>query len=127
MWITTYRKPVLYGDVAIRLRDLIRDICKTMEVEIITGHISKDHVHILVSVPPYVSVSDLVRRIIGKSSRELLSEYRRLSQPFWGRHLWARGYVAATTGTITDEVIARYIEMQADMERARDDDISISE
>jgi putative transposase len=57
VWITKYRKPVLHGEVATCLRDLIRDICTAMDVEIIKGHVSKDHPHIFVSVPPYVSVS----------------------------------------------------------------------
>jgi putative transposase len=57
VWITKYRKPVLHGEVAVRLRDLVRETCKAMDVDIIKGHVSKDHVHILVSVPPHVSVS----------------------------------------------------------------------
>ena len=127
VWITKYRKPILYGEVAHRLREVIREICRELEVEIVKGHVSKDHVHLLVSVPPYVSLSKFVQRIKGKSSRKLLSEYRRLSRQFWGRHLWARGYFAATTGNVTEEVIAQYIEMQDELERARDDDFTIGE
>lgn len=125
VWITKYRKPVLHGEVAIRLRDLIRETCKAMDVDIIKGHVSKDHVHILVSVPPHVSVSNLVKRLKGRSSRKLLSEYRTLARQFWGRHLWARGYFAASSGNVTDDVIAQYIEMQDKMERGRDDDFQI--
>ena len=54
VWITKYRKPVLHGQVAERLRDLIRQICKANEIEILKGRVSKDHVHMFVSVPPYV-------------------------------------------------------------------------
>lgn len=97
VWITKYRKPVLFGNVATRFRDLTREICKSLDVEIMKGHISKDHVHIFVSIPPYLSVSDLVKRVKGKTSRKLLSEYRKLSKQFWGRHLWARGYFAASS------------------------------
>ena len=113
VWITKYRKPVLHGEVAIRLRELIREICKAMDIEIIKGHVSKDHVHLLLSVPPYISASDVMKRIKGKTSRKLLSESRMLSKKFWGRHLWARGYFAATSGNVTDEVILQYIELQA--------------
>jgi putative transposase len=127
VWITKYRKPVLSGEVAIRLRDLIREICKSMDVEIVKGHVSKDHLHILVSVPPHVSVSKLVQHFKGKTSRKLLSEYRRLAKQFWGRHLWARGYFVASSGNVTDDIIAQYIEMQDKMERTRDDDFSISD
>jgi len=125
VWITKYRKPMLVGGIGTRLRDLIREICKTMDVEIIKGHVSKDHVHMLVSVPPYHSVSQLMKRLKGKTSRRLLSESRILAKQCWGRHLWARGYFAASSGNVTDEVIAKYIEQQAIEERARDDDFSI--
>ena len=125
VWITKYRKPILHGDIATRLRDIIREICKSMDVEIIKGHIARDHVHLLVSVPPYISVSKLMQRVKGKSSRKLLTEYRRLSKIFWGRHLWARGYFAASSGNVTDEVIAQYIELQDKAERAHDGDIRI--
>ena len=125
VWITKYRKPVLFGDVAIRLRELIREICKTMDIEIIKGHVSKDHVHIMVSVPPYVSVSDVMKRIKGKTSRKLLSENRILARKFWGRHLWARGYFAASSGNVTDDVIIQYIESQSIQERDQDDDFTL--
>ena len=71
-------------------------------------------------------MTDLVKRLKGKTSRKLLSEDRHLSKKFWGRHLWARGYFAASSGNVTDEVIMQYIEMQDIIERARDDDFTIS-
>ena len=125
VWITKYRKAVLRGDVAKRARDLIREVCRSLDVEIIRGHVSKDHVHLLVSVPPHVSVSKLIQHVKGKSSRKLLSEYRRLSKEFWGRHLWARGYFAASSGTVTDEVVAEYIRLQDQTERGQDDQFTI--
>jgi len=112
VWITKYRKQVLTGVVAERLRELIREICKANDIEIIKGHVSKDHVHMFLSVPPYISVSKLVQMIKGKTSRKMLSEFKPLQQKFWGRHLWARGYFVASSGNITDEVIIEYIEKQ---------------
>ena len=88
------------------------------------GHVAKDHVHIMVSVPPYISVSKLVQSVKGRTSRKMLDEYKGLRRTFWGRHMWARGYFVATTGNVTDEVIMRYIEEQDNMERAHDDDFS---
>ena len=125
VWITKYRKPVLFGNVGTRLRELIREICKSMDIEIIKGHVSKDHVHLFVSIPPYHSVSQVIGRIKGKTSRKLLSENRQLAKKFWGRHLWARGYFVASSGNVTDEVIAQYIELQDVAERARDDDFTV--
>jgi putative transposase len=112
VWITKYRKPVLRGEVAERARNLIREICKTKDIEIIKGHVSRDHVHIFVSVPPHISVSQLVQSLKGKTSRKLMMEYKSLNRNFWGRHIWARGYFVASSGNITDEVIIKYIEEQ---------------
>jgi putative transposase len=125
VWITKYRKPMLTGVIAKRLRELIREICVAMDIEIIKGHISRDHVHLFVSVPPYHSVGTVLKRIKGKTSRRLLSESKMLAKQCWGRHLWARGYFAASSGNVTDEVIAQYIEMQTHPERARDDDFTV--
>lgn len=121
-----YRKPVFFGDVAIRLRELIREICRSMDIEIIKGHVSKDHVHLFVSIPPQLSISKVMGQIKGKTSRKLLSEFRRLSKEFWGRHLWARGYFAASSGNVTDEVILQYIATQDIEGRARDGDFTLA-
>jgi len=112
VWITKYRKPIMRGDIGERVRDLIREVCLSNDVEILKGHVSKEHVHIFVSVPPHLSVSKLVQRIKGRTSRKLLMEYKSLNQAFWGRHMWARGYFVASSGNITDEVIMKYIEEQ---------------
>lgn len=112
VWITKYRKPALRGEIAERIRDLILEICKANDVEILKGHVSREHVHIFVSVPPHMSVSELMKSIKGKTSRKMLMEYKTLSKAFWGRHLWARGYFAASSGNVTDEVIMKYIEEQ---------------
>ena len=109
VWITKYRKPVLYCQVAQSLRDLVREICKGEDVHILRGHVSKDHVHLLVSKPPPLSESKLVQRIKGKTSYKMMSEFKTLQQQFWGRHLWARGYFVASSGNVTDEVILEYI------------------
>ena len=82
------------------------------DVEIIKGHISHDHVHIFVSVPPHISVSQLVKSIKGKTSRKMMMGYKSLSRAFWGRHIWARGYFVVSSGNVTDEVIIKYIEQQ---------------
>ena len=112
VWITKYRKPILHHDISERLRDLIREICKSKDVEILKGNISKDYIHIFISVSPHISVSQLMQSIEGKTSRKLMMEFKRLSKAFWGRHMWARGYFVASSGNVTDEVIMKYIEEQ---------------
>lgn len=127
VWITKYRKPVLQGVIAERVRELIREICRAHDVEIIKGHVSKDHVHLFLSVPPDISVSKLVQRLKGKSAYKLLQEFKGLNRQFWGRHMWARGYFVASSGNITDEMIVQYIENQGkeptDEDFKTDDDL----
>jgi putative transposase len=112
VWITKYRKPVLTGELAVRVRELIRQICKENDIEIIKGHVSRDHVYLFVSVPPHISVSNVVKKIKGKSSWKIMSEFKTISKQFWGRHFWGRGYFAASSGNVTDEVIMEYIKNQ---------------
>jgi len=107
-----YREPVLADEVGRRLRDLIREICQSMEVDIVQGHISPDHVHLLLSAPPNLAPRRVMQAIKGKTSHHLMRDFRRLNEEFWGRHLWARGYFVATSGNVTDEVIAKYIADQ---------------
>ncbi len=125
VWITKYRKKILKGDISVRVRELIREICKSNDVVIVKGHISMDHIHLLLSYPPSVSVSKLVQYLKGKTSRRMLQDYTELRKVYWGQHLWARGYFAASVGTVTDEVVKEYIEKQ-DIE-TKDDDFKISE
>lgn len=124
VWITKYRKPVIVGKIAQRIRELIRMVCTTNEVEIIAGHVGKDHIHLLVSVPPHLSVSKLVQYIKGSTSRKLQMEYKELNKQFWGQHLWARGYFVASSGNVTDEVIAQYIKDQDLEEKTRTDNFT---
>jgi len=120
VWITKYRKPFLTGEVGFRVRALTREICAEYEVEILKGHVSKDHVHLFVSAPPHVSPSQLMQRIKGKTSRKLMQEFQHLRKSCWGRHLWARGFFVSSSGNVTDEVIMEYIRTQ-DMEKPDDD------
>jgi putative transposase len=108
VWITKYRKPVLSREIGMRVRDLVRMICASLDVEIVKGNVSRDHVHLLVSAAPTLSVSRLVQRMKGLTSRKLLMENRGLNKAFWGRHLWARGYFVVSTGNVTEEMIGHY-------------------
>jgi putative transposase len=112
VWIPKYRKKVLVGPVALRVRDLLRQIAMEHEVHILSGKVARDHVHVLVSYRPHQDISTIVQWLKGISSRVLLQEFAHLRKLFWGRHFWARGYLAVSTGTITDEMIKRYIDEQ---------------
>ena len=127
VWISKYRKPVITGKIAERARELMRQTCTQNDVEILAGHVSKDHIHLLVSVPPHLSASKLVQYLKGYSSRKLQMEYKDLNKQFWGKHLWARGYFVASSGNVTDEVIAEYIKNQDLSENMKPDNFNISE
>ena len=90
-WITKYRRPALTGEVALRVRDLIRDICAQHKVKILKGHVSRDHVHLFVSILPQVTISRLLQWLQGKTAHHLLAGFPHLKKQFWRRHLWARG------------------------------------
>ena len=112
VWVTKYRYKVLTGEIAVRARDLIRQVCMSREITILKGHVSRDHVHLFLSSPPKLSVSDMAQYIKGKSSVELQREFPELKRRYWGQHLWARGYFCASSGTVTDEMIKAYIANQ---------------
>ena len=109
VWVTKYRFHVLQGDIALRVRELVRQICANFEIEILRGVVSKDHVYILVSAPPNISPSDIMRRIKGRSSSKLFEEFPHLKKRYWGRHFWARGYFCVTAGELTKEMIIEYL------------------
>ena len=109
-WITKYRYKVLKGTIGERARELIRRICTEENVEILSGSISAEHVHILVSIDPSISVSKIVKYIKGKTSRRLQMEFPELRKKYWGQHLWARGYFAVSVGNVTAEMVKEYIE-----------------
>jgi putative transposase len=127
VWITKYRKKVMRGEIGLRLRELIKRSCEAQEVQIVKGHIAADHVHLLVSVPPQIAVSDLVQKLKGRSARKMLEEFGELRRQFWGQHLWARGYFVASSGNVTDEIIAEYIETQSERPPGDSEDFRVGE
>jgi len=110
VWVTKYRYKVLTGDVAQRLIELIRQTCEAFEIKILKGVVSKDHVHVLISAPPTMAPSEIMRRIEGRTSNKLFEEFPLLKKRYWGRHFWARGYFCVTAGQLTEEMIKAYLE-----------------
>jgi putative transposase len=110
VWVTKYRYQVLKGDVALRVRELVRRTCEIFEIRILKGVVSKDHVHLLVSAPPTIAPSEIMRRIKGRTSTKLFEEFPKLKKRYWGRHFWARGYFCVTAGQVTEEMIKEYLE-----------------
>ena len=110
VWVTKYRYKVLEGDIQKRCRELVKQICDAEDIKILKGVVSKDHVHIHIEYRPSLSISDIVKRLKGRTSRRLQEEYPALSKRYWGRHFWAIGYGVWSTGNITDEMVQEYLE-----------------
>ena len=110
VWVTKYRYKVLTGDIQKRCRELLIQVCDTEDVRILSGVVSKDHIHMHIEYPPSVSISNLVKRMKGRASRLLQKEYTELSKRYWGKHLWGIGYGAWSTGNITEEIVQEYLK-----------------
>ena len=109
VWVTKYRYQVLDGDIKKRCRDLLIQICDAEDVRILSGVVSKDHVHMHIEYPPSLRLSDLVKRLKGRSSRLLQKDYPTLEKRYWGKHLWGIGYGVWSTGNITEDVVEEYL------------------
>ena len=110
VWSTKYRYRVLLGDVRLRVRDIIRQVCSENDVDIIRGVLSSDHVHMFVSVPSKLALSDLLRKMKGRSSHKVQREFPSLKKRYWGCHFWGRGYFSTTNGAITEDIVLQYLE-----------------
>ncbi|CAM3859236.1 IS200/IS605 family transposase [Xenorhabdus thuongxuanensis] len=110
VWVTKYRYKVLTGEVGMRVRELVRQTCEAFEIRIVSGVVSQDHVHILVSCPPTLAPSEIMRRLKGRTASKLFEEFAHLKKRYWGQHFWGRGYFCATVGQLTEEMIKAYLE-----------------
>ena len=110
VWVTKYRYPVLKGAIQERCRELIIQIYDSEDVRILKGVVSKDHIHMLIEYQPSKSISGLVKRLKGRTSRLLQQEYPELKKRYLGKHFWAIGYGAWSTGNVSEAVVEEYLE-----------------
>jgi putative transposase len=110
VWVTKYRYHVLKGDVQKRCKDLIVQVCDAEDIRILKGVVSKDHVHMHIEYAPSLSVSDIVKKLKGRTSRKLQMEFKELSKRYWGKHFWAIGYGVWSTGNVTQDMVDEYLE-----------------
>ena len=125
VWVTKYRYKVLTKQVAVRIRDVIRQTCEVNDIEIIQGRVSKNHIHLYVSYPPKLSVSEIVRRLKGRSSKKVQEEFPQLGKRYWGRHFLGIGYAAFSSGHVTDEMIREYLKHHDKHPNHNDDDFVV--
>ena len=109
-WVTKYRYQVLKGEIQKRCRELIIQICDAEDVRILQRAVSKGQVHRHIEYPPSQSISDLIKRLKGRTSGLLQQEFPELQKRYGGKHFWAIGYGAWSTGNFTEERVAEYWE-----------------
>lgn len=110
VWVTKYRYKVLKGKIQERCREILIQVCDAEDIRILSGVVSKDHVHMHLEYAPSKSVSDIVKRLKGRSSRKLQMEFPELSKQYWGKHFWAIGYGVWSTGNLSTEMVEEYLE-----------------
>jgi len=106
-----YRRKAIYGQYRDNLREIIKTLCTYKGVEIIEGHMMMDHVHLLVSIPPKISVSSFMGYLKGKSALMMFDKHANLKYKYGNRHFWAEGYYVSTVG-LNEATIKKYIEDQ---------------
>ena len=121
VFIPKYRRKVLYGTIRQHLGEIFRRLARQRECEIEEGHLVADHVHMLISIPPKYSVSQVVGYIKGKSAIQIARQFSARRRNFTGQHFWARGYFVSTVGR-DEEVIRQYIQHQ-EVEDQRQDQL----
>ncbi len=122
VFVTKYRFRVLTGAIKELVEQDIRMICEWKEVVIDEINIRSDHVHMVVSIPPKISISEFMGVLKGKIAIKLFKSYPNMrKKPYWGNHFWAIGYFVATVG-VDEELIKRYVKYQEEIERKHENE-----
>ena len=112
VWVPKYRFRILKGAIKDLVYQDVKNLCQWKQCEVQELNVQEDHIHLLVSIPPKVSVSKLMGTLKGKIAIKLFKSYPKLKQkPYWGNHFWARGYFVSTVG-LDEEMIRKYVKHQ---------------
>jgi len=111
VWIPKYRYQILLKEIKQRLKEILTELCESLDVTIIEGAIALDHVHMYLSVPPKYSPAHVMKVLKGKSAEYLRRDFPELNKKYWGMHIWARGYFVGTVG-VDREIIKSYVKEQ---------------
>ena len=117
VWVPKYRYRVLSGEIKTDVENLIRAYSNQQECEIVELNVQIDHVHLLVMIPPKISISTYVGRLKGRTAIRVLNKFKKLKQNrYWGNHFWAKGYCVDTVGVDSD-MIRKYVKYQEKQEK----------
>lgn len=111
VWCPKYRFRILRGEIGKSVRDIIKQLCEWKQVEILEGNVQVDHIHMVVSISPKYSVSEVIGFLKGKSAIKIFDTYLEMKKRYWGRHFWAKGYCVSTVG-LNEEQIRKYVKWQ---------------
>lgn len=116
IWWPKYRFKILNGALQRSVGDLLRQLCAWKNLEILEMNVQEDHVHLLLSIPPKLSVSEVVGFLKGKSAIKIFDKHLELKKRYWGRHFWAKGYCVSTVG-LDEKKIRQYVKWQKEKDR----------
>ncbi len=117
VWVPKYRYRVLTGAIGAEVHNCIEVYCSRLRCEVVELNVQNDHVHLLLEVPPKVSISQVMGTVKGKSALRVFTRYPHLrKKPYWGNHFWAKGYCVDTVG-LDVEMIRKYVKYQEKQER----------
>ena len=116
VWCPKYRFRILKGDIGESVRDILKQLCEWKGIEILAGNVQADHIHLVLTIPPKHSVSDLVGFLKGKSAIKVFDMHPELKRRYWGRHFWAKGYCVSTVG-LDEEEIKKYVKSQLNKDK----------
>ncbi len=116
IWCPKYRFKILNGTLRRSVGDLLQQLCEWKKLEILEMNVQEDHVHLLLSIPPKFSVSEVVGFLKGKSAIKIFDKHLELKKRYWGRHFWAKGYCVSTVG-LDEKRIRKYVKWQKEKDR----------
>ena len=117
VWVPKYRYRILKGAIRTEVENCIRALSDRLGAAVVELNVQEDHIHLLVMIPPKVSISDVMGTVKGRSAIRVLNKFKHLKKkPYWGNHFWARGYCVDTVG-LDAEKIRKYVKYQEDQEK----------
>jgi putative transposase len=111
VWCPKYRFRVMDEKIRYYVRDVIRRVCSWKKLTIVEGNVCKDHIHLVIEIPPHTSVSNAMGKIKGRSAIKIFNKFHSLRKKYWGHHFWAKGYCVSTIG-LDEEKVRKYVRYQ---------------
>ena len=124
VFVPKYRKKSIYGVLRKDIGGILRELCRQHKVELLEGKALRDHIHMLLMIPPKFSVANTIGFLKGKSAIRIFRDYLQVKRNFTGRHFWARGYCVSTVG-LDEQMIREYIKNQ-ELEEKRQEQMRLA-